>query len=240
MARFAARSKCSYNSLYQHIVVLKVLKNPCGPGGSVAVAGVACSNSRAVTCLLFDTSKAANSKMRVRSLLRPVLSRCYSSRLPERPPYRAPDPLTNDPNVVHQTLPNDLTFIHRPPPTAPTPFSYTTAPASPLLKKDASSAGNPLPPTLRTEKPQPERLSDEQVARLRKLRAEDPVKWTRGRLAKEFGCTQSFVMHVAALKSSDRKKALTLREAEHEKARSTWGEKRSLVREIRKKRREFW
>ncbi len=206
----------------------------------MAVAGVVHWDSRAGTCLSFDTSKPANLKMRAHSLLRPVLSRCYSSRLPERPPYRAPDPLTNDPNVTHQSLPNDLTFIHRPPPTAPTPFSYTTSPASPLLDESTLATGSTLPPTLRPEKLQPERLSDEQIARLRKLRAEDPVKWTRGRLAKEFGCTQSFVMHVAALKSSDRKKALASRDAEHENARSEWGEKRSLVREIRKKRRDFW
>lgn len=179
-------------------------------------------------------------QMRARSLLRPVLSRAYSSRLPERPPYRAPDPLTSDSNVVHQPLPNDLTFIHRPPPTAPSPFSYTTSPSSPLLRPREASTSGALPPTLRSGKPEPERLSDEQVARLRKLRAEDPAKWTRGRLAKEFGCTTSFVMHVAALKPADRKKAKALRDAEHEKARSQWGEKKSMVREIRKKRREFW
>lgn len=180
--------------------------------------------------------------MRARPVLRPVLSRCYSTRLPERPPYRAPDPLINNPNVVHQSLPNDLTFIHRPPPTAPTPFSYTTAPSSPLLQPSSSSTetGGPVPPALRAEKPQHERMSDDQIAKLRKLRAEDPAKWTRGKLAKEFGCTPSFVMHVAAMKSAERKKALALRDEEHEEARSKWGERKSIVRAIRKKRREFW
>lgn len=83
-------------------------------------------------------------------------------------------------------------------------------------------------------------MSDEDVARLRALRAEDPVKWTRGALAKEFGCSPTFVMHVAALKSADKKRAVRARDAEHEEVRSKWGEKKSMVREIRKKRREYW
>ena len=83
-------------------------------------------------------------------------------------------------------------------------------------------------------------MSDEDIEEMRRLRKEDPDTWTAASLARKFGCTQTFVMTKAPLKMSERKKRVRARDAEHEKMRSQWGEKKSLIREIRQKRREFW
>jgi hypothetical protein len=180
----------------------------------------------------------------------PRLSRGYAPKWPrpkpgtsERPPYRAPDPLNDNPSATVTNLPDeDLTFIHRPPPTAPSPVSYTTNPVSPLLKSPAESSSSPLPPVLRPSagKPSPARLTAEQIAELRRLRSLDPVKWTRGRLAQKFDCTQHFVALVAATKKSTRKKLVQRRDEEHEANRAKWSEKKSLVVAISQKRRQYW
>ncbi|KAI0081581.1 hypothetical protein K474DRAFT_1249747 [Panus rudis PR-1116 ss-1] len=178
--------------------------------------------------------------MRPRSLLQsfqPIFRR-YASRLPERPPYRPSDPLVNNPHASYQPLSDDMTFVHRPPPTAPSPFSYTVSPTSPLLKP-ANPENNVLPPTVRKEKTVP-RMSDEDLERMRKLRAEDPRKWTTGRLAKEFNCTPRFVMMQARLPVAIKKELKRKRDAEHQEAREKWGEKKAFNHDVRQRRREFW
>ena len=150
--------------------------------------------------------------------LRPLLQVRYSSRLPERPPYRAPDPLVNNPHAEYTALSNDLTFIHRPPPSAAPPESYTTLPSSPLLKPPqpkATSTSTDLPPVLREPKPVEKLVSYEEILEMRRLRSEDPELWTAGKLAKKFGCTQTFVRLHARLPRSVRKQAVAKRDAEH-------------------------
>ncbi|KAF9267533.1 hypothetical protein L218DRAFT_693852 [Marasmius fiardii PR-910] len=138
----------------------------------------------------------------------------------ERPPYRAPDPLINNPVATVTSLPeDDLTFIHRPPPTSPSPFSYTTNPVSPLL--------------------QPKKLPTV-VAKIRHLRLSKPEVYTRGRLAKEFGVTQRFVGLIAAVSKAKRKELVSQRDALHGEGRAKWSDKKRLVEDIRKKRRTFW
>ena len=157
----------------------------------------------------------------------------------ERPAYHAPDPLVNNPNAVVTTLQDEnLTFIHRPPPTAPSPFSLTTAPSSPLLQP-ASATPKPLPPLLRTTTP-PKRMTDAAVAKMREFRQTDPSKFTTGKLARMFNCTPNFVSLVAALKKPARKERLNLRNEEHAKIRERWSEKHATVKAVRAKRRELW
>jgi len=182
----------------------------------------------------------SSSALRLRSSLSFTSIRSYATRLPEKPPYRAPDPLKNNPNAVYQNLPEDLTFIHRPPPTAPSPLSYTTSPASPLLKAASSSPTSPLPPPLRANKSQPPRVSDEDLAEIRRLRREDPVTWTRGKLAQKFNCTPYFVGLVAPAPNKARKEILKKKDGEHEEARSKWGEKKAFFKDAARKRRDFW
>ena len=177
-------------------------------------------------------------------------TRSYATRYPrpkpgtaERPAYHASDPLINNPNATVTPLKDeDVIFIHRPPPTAPSPFSLSTAPASPLLRPNPSPIRGPLPPFIRpsADKAEPPRVSDEVVAKIRRLRRSNPAKYSRGKLAKTFGCTESFVAGIAALKKSQRTALIRTRDQKHAEAREKWSEKKSIVRAIRAKRREFW
>ncbi|KAI0771180.1 mitochondrial ribosomal protein subunit L20-domain-containing protein [Trametes elegans] len=172
--------------------------------------------------------------------LRLPLARSYATRLPERPPYRAPDPLVNNPHATYQDLPENVTFIHRPPPTAPSPLSYTTSPASPLLRDGPTVPQGALPPRVGKDRGEKARLSDEDIAQLRELRRADPATWTRGKLAKKFNCTPWFVGKMVSLKGPDRRRALEAREQEHAAAKASWGQRKSLQADIRKKRKEYW
>ena len=171
-----------------------------------------------------------------------LLTRGYATRLPQKPPMRHPDPLLNNPNTVTTSLPEDLTFIHRPPPSASTPFSYTVNPSSPLLLGESPprATGSALPPPLAPPKLERPRLSDDKIREIQRLRAQDPKRYTRTMLAEMFGCSSAFVSYVAPLAHSEQKAALSRRERVHEKARAQWGEKTALLHEIRKKRKEFW
>lgn len=190
----------------------------------------------AATCSL--PSLAMRPRLPIRSL---SFVRSYATRLPERPPYRAPDPLKDNPHATYESLSEDLTFIRRPPPTAESPESYTVSPASPLLKPQASTPTGELPPVLFPRKsPEPPRMSKELIEKMRELRRKDPAAWTAGKLAKEFGCTQSFVRMWASLKKPERRKALARRDVEHDANREKWGDKRLMQKDIRLKRKEFW
>lgn len=183
----------------------------------------------------------ASTAMKLRLPATRSFVRTYATRLPQRPPYRAPDPLVNNPHAAYTELSRDVTFIHRPPPTAPSPLSYTVSPASPLLQRKAAPSDGPLslPPTLHAETQRPW-LSAEAIAEIRRLRKEDPAKWTRNALARKFNCTSLFVMKIAAADRKARREALEKRDKEHEAARSKWGEKKAFFKEAAKKRREFW
>lgn len=182
-----------------------------------------------------------------------VFRRSYATRRPERPPPKVIDPLLTSPNATVSKLPEGVTFIHRPPPTSPSPFSTTILPASPLLRpptplpsSPASSSSAPAPDGLvppRSRNPRKYEnnvLVEEDFAKMRELRAADPVRWTRGALAKEFRCPPFLVAQQVPLGNAVRKSSLAKREEEHEKNRSKWGEQKSMVMAIRKKRREFW
>jgi len=172
----------------------------------------------------------------------PFLSRSYATRLPQKPPIRIRDPLSSKPNAVSTSLPEHLTFIHRPPPSVPTPLSYTISPSSPLLRSEppTSSAGSDLPPPLEKPASAHPRLPEDEIEEIRRLRMKNPSVYTRKMLADRFGCSPSFVSYVAPLTPSQQRAALAKRDREHEKARARWGEKASLIREIRRKRKEFW
>jgi hypothetical protein len=159
-----------------------------------------------------------------------------------KPSPRVLDPLKNT-NVDVQELEDDnLTFIHRPPPTAPTPFSTTLEPASPLLRPPTKPEEGRLPPLLRPSAyvKEPPRVTPEQMEEIRRLRQEDPEKYSRSRLAEMFNCTSHFVANIAALHPTQRKQFTRRRDEEHEAVRQSWGARKSLFMDIRKKRREFW
>ncbi|KAF9242571.1 mitochondrial ribosomal protein subunit L20-domain-containing protein [Melanogaster broomeanus] len=172
------------------------------------------------------------------------VSRCrtYATRRAEKPPARFPDPLRNNPNATVTTLEGSkLTFIHRPPPTAPSPFSTTLDPASPLLRP-ATPTGGPMPPFLRPSSytPGPERMSKEDMEKLRELRLSDPKTYSRIKLAKMFNCTPHFVSKIAALPRTQRKQFARTQETKHEAVREGWGERKATFMAVRQKRRQFW
>lgn len=181
------------------------------------------------------------------SMLAQSLRRCYSTRLPTRPPPRVPDPLANVPKVQ---LEDDLTFIHRPPPTIPSPESFTTAPSSPLLRSTVQPqctttflTDPSLPPVSRPSlipKRQYPRMTDQAIQSMRDLRHSDPTKWTCTKLAARFNCSPGFVSLVAGLKNSDWKKQVRNVALEHQRARDKWGERKTLLQKIKAKKREFW
>ncbi|KAI4525289.1 hypothetical protein K525DRAFT_360551 [Schizophyllum commune Loenen D] len=167
----------------------------------------------------------------------------------ERPPARPADPLSTSNTAAATELEDEaLTFIHRPPPSAASPISYTTLPASPLLRarSEASAEGEQsqraLPPVFRRADRKPtERVPDHAVLRMRELRNRDPAKYTRGVLARMFNTSEAFVGMVAAVsKKSARKARLRERDALHAQNREQWSERREMIVAIRQKRRQFW
>ncbi|KAJ7644062.1 mitochondrial ribosomal protein subunit L20-domain-containing protein [Roridomyces roridus] len=181
----------------------------------------------------------------------PSFTRAYATKLAkwprpkpgtaERPAYHAPDPLLNNPKAVVTELPDeDLTFIHRPPPTAPSPFSLTTNPVSPLLRPRPPQAEMPLPPPSRTPSKELPRASGQTMSEIRRLRALDPERYTCGVLARKFNVTRGFVQAIAALKKSQRKSKKRAQELVHQQARDKWSEKKTTLMMIKTKRRELW
>lgn len=152
---------------------------------------------------------------------------------------RHPDPL-NAHTATTSSLPDDLTFFHRPPPSAPSALSLTTNPASPLLRPTSSAQDATLPPPLKEPQPGKPRLSDENIAEMQRLRALNPSYYTRKRLAEQFDCSPAFVGLVARLSTSDHRTVQRKLEKAHADVRAQWGEKKLITREIRRRRKQFW
>ncbi|KAJ6508909.1 mitochondrial ribosomal protein subunit L20-domain-containing protein [Mycena sanguinolenta] len=161
----------------------------------------------------------------------------------ERPAYRAQDPLLNNPQAVVTSLPDeDLTFIHRPPPTAPSPYSLTTNPVSPLLRPRSPKEDIPLPPPSRPKHARPAlpRASSQTILEIKRLRALNPDRYTCSVLATKFNVTRGFVQAIAALKKSQRRAKRKEQELVAETARAKWSEKKTTLMLIKAKRRELW
>ena len=71
---------------------------------------------------------------------------------------------------------------------------------------------------------------------IRRLRLEDPQKWSRKLLAEKFACSPFFVGMIA--EASDKKKALE--RAKIEEVKERWGKRRRTAREDRAKRKQLW
>ncbi|KAJ5819677.1 hypothetical protein N7474_005268 [Penicillium riverlandense] len=79
-------------------------------------------------------------------------------------------------------------------------------------------------------------LSPSDIEEIRKLRLEDPMKWSRHKLAKRFDCSPMFVAMVC--EASQQKKEIQKQVLEA--VQSRWGAKRRMAREDRQLRREAW
>ena len=92
-----------------------------------------------------------------------------------------------------------------------------------------------LPPPIRQPYEKKYHLTPDQIREIQELRASDPDKWTRVRLAEKFGCSQFFVGLVA--KSEGKAERV---EEGHRRARERWGPIRRRARREREQRRELW
>ncbi|TFK28033.1 hypothetical protein FA15DRAFT_665803 [Coprinopsis marcescibilis] len=177
--------------------------------------------------------------------------RTYATRHPrprpgtsERPPAKHKDPLTSSASAHITELEEDgLTFIHRPPPSAPSPASLTTAPSSPLLQPAAPSPeGTALPPLLRKEKPQPQwtPVSPENIEKMKELRASDPVKYSTNKLAEMFGCSRMFITLATRISTKQLTALRRTQATEHEEHRARWSDRHKLVKAVRVRQRQHW
>jgi hypothetical protein len=210
------------------------------------------SNSELAThlCLNYFFLKYFSIVLRTNSALPKVPSvRWYATRRPERPPQKIKDPLLASPNAEVHDLPDGLAFIHRPPPTKESVFSTTMDPASPLLRRraektraDVSDGTVSVPPRMRRSREFPSNrvLGEAEFAEMRRLRQEDPIQYTRGKLAKMFNCSPFLVGQQCPLDTESRRDANKRLESEHAEVRSKWGEGKIMAHAARQRRREFW
>lgn len=80
-------------------------------------------------------------------------------------------------------------------------------------------------------------LTQRDVDEMRKLRIEDPTKWSQTQLAKKFDCSNMFVGFV--IKGISKEKAAQ-QKALSDVVRSNWGAKRRIAREDRAIRKDRW
>ncbi|OAA70051.1 hypothetical protein LEL_09867 [Akanthomyces lecanii RCEF 1005] len=160
----------------------------------------------------------------------------HDSFLPDRSsPFPAADSIIYNP-PASESSPSHTPFL----------FLPSSDPRARLRKPTSASSPpstSPLPPAMRyprrsvDEQQQPARqhLSAEQVQEMRRLRAEDPLTWSVGALARKFGCSAVFVQ-IAAPAGPTHKAWL---EEQKQKREARWGNKKTAAREDRKRRAEL-
>ncbi|RDW87201.1 mitochondrial 54S ribosomal protein mL58 [Aspergillus mulundensis] len=93
-----------------------------------------------------------------------------------------------------------------------------------------------LPSVFKSEAEKKYHLTPSDVTEIRKLRLNDPMTWSRGKLAKRFDCSPLFIAQVC--QTSPQKKEIQKQVLEA--VQSRWGAKRRMAREDRKLRKESW
>lgn len=106
-----------------------------------------------------------------------------------------------------------------------------------VTQERLSAFSHRLPPPVDPKqlKYQKHHLSEKDVAEIRRLRADDPEKWTRLQLSKKFNCSSIFIGMIT--EASTEKRELERQKLEAVKAR--WGPTRTAARENRQRRIEL-
>lgn len=154
-----------------------------------------------------------------------------------------------DPSFA-KTLPTQDHIIYNPPSSAPsvyhTPFKFlpkndirrqlmsSAASSSPPASDESTTSA--LPPPVRPSDQKKYHLTSANFAEIRRLRTEDPLKWTNNALARKFRCSTVLVPMIC----SAPKKLKDKREKELEEIKSKWGPRKRAAREDRVRRRERW
>ncbi|KAJ9477533.1 54S ribosomal protein L20, mitochondrial [Pseudozyma hubeiensis] len=158
------------------------------------------------------------------------------------PARRPRDPLDASPDATRHTLPSGETFIVRPPPSSP-PSRSTIYQPQPLLHAQPSSETSALPPALRPRS----RLSaqrdsietaitPDQIAEIQRLRRQDPITYTKTKLAKQFNCSPLFISIVAPLPKAVKQ----VKKQQDDLKKQSWGLNKRVARAEREERRLLW
>lgn len=136
-------------------------------------------------------------------------------------------------------------IIYNPPPSAPSVFQTPTKFLPPddirrKLRTDTVSTNHPnsheLPGVFKKPAEKKYHLTPADVEEIRKLRLQDPMTWSRNKLAKRFDCAPDFIAMVC--EASPQKKQIQRQVLEA--VQSRWNTKRRMAREDRQLRRETW
>ncbi|KAK4540378.1 hypothetical protein LTR36_009235 [Oleoguttula mirabilis] len=147
------------------------------------------------------------------------------------------NPPSSAPNVYHTpskflpiTDPRRRLHTLAPSSSAATP----STPATSIIPSSAPPSARSLP-SVRPQYQKKYHLTPEQVEEIRTLRAEDPRKWTRVRLAEKFECSQFFVSLCCSAPEvkAEQDKAL-------EEIKRKWGRRKTEAREARQERKKLW
>jgi hypothetical protein len=109
------------------------------------------------------------------------------------------------------------------------PHSFAPA-LAPRIPDDA-----PLPPPISAPYLPATALTQEQVEEVRRLRREQPFKWSLRKLAKKFQCSYRLIAAIQISKEANEKEIEDM-----EKIKDRWSERRSKARVDRARRRELW
>ncbi|KAK5120731.1 hypothetical protein LTR85_006089 [Meristemomyces frigidus] len=148
------------------------------------------------------------------------------------------NPPSSAPNVYH----TPLKFLPKTDPRSRLRTSAPTSSATPSTTPATSSISSPtaastrsLPTPVRPQYQKKYHLTQEQVEEIRTLRAEDPRKWTRVRLAEKFECSQFFVSLCCSAPEvkAEQDKAL-------EEIKRKWGRRKTEARDARQERKKLW
>lgn len=136
-------------------------------------------------------------------------------------------------------------IIYNPPSSAPSAFRTPTKflPLNDVRRKlrtdspiEESIPVDKLPPVFRNTQEKKQHLTAKDIEEIRQLRAKDPMTWSRGKLAKNFGCSALFIGQVCEASPYKKQVQRQLLEA----VKSRWGPKRAMAREDRQLRKELW
>lgn len=174
-------------------------------------------------------------------------------RLPPAPSFASPsstqrdhiifNPPSSAPNVYH-TPPSFLPAsdprrklyaqIQQTPSNTERPSGRSVS-SLPPSEDDGSTSTSNLPAPVRKPYTKKYHLTADDVAEMRRLRAEDPVEWPLARLAKHFDCSTFFVSITCKNPAAQKR-----HDEELEAIKRKWGPRKRKSREDRVKRREAW
>ncbi|KAI9690747.1 MAG: hypothetical protein M1820_009844 [Bogoriella megaspora] len=146
------------------------------------------------------------------------------------PPSSSPSVYHTPPKFLPKTDKRRLLYESTSRPST-TPSSSPSASTTPL-----SSTESDLPPPLRPQNPKQYHLTHDDFTEIRRLRLEDPLKWTNVALARKFKCSTVLIPMICKAPKEVREG----REKELEEIKKKWGPRRREAREERGRRREGW